>query len=180
VGRVEHLGSIRATVTGTYTVTLNAQGLSVLQKWVNTPSSNRGVIIANKANDNRLELRSSEYATSTSRPKLTVTWELPAPAPDAGTGDGGLIPTAGTYKSTCDGSGGVWIDSTHFLNFNDESQTARIYPQGKSALPVQSKDLSSAIGLSSSDEADFEDAARVGNRVYVTTSQARNTCCETC
>jgi uncharacterized protein DUF3616 len=177
------LGSITASATGTYTVTLNAQGLAVVQKWVTTPSSNRGVIIANRDNDNRLELRSSEYSTKTARPKLMVTWEVSGTdagtdggTPDAGTGgsDGGLIPTPGTYKTTCDGSGGVWIDSAHFLNFNDESQTARIFPQGRSATPVQSKDLSSAIGLSSSDEADFEDAARVGNRVYVTTSQARN------
>jgi hypothetical protein len=169
------LGSIRASTTGTYTVPLNAQGLTVVQKWVTTPSSNRGVIIANKDNDNRLEIRSSEYSTKTSRPKLTVTWEVSGT--DAGTGggsDGGLNPNAGTYKTTCDGSGGVWIDATHFLNFNDESQTARIFTQGQSGTPVQSKDLSSAIGLSSSDEADFEDAARMGNRIYVTTSQARN------
>ncbi|PTL83229.1 DUF3616 domain-containing protein [Vitiosangium sp. GDMCC 1.1324] len=169
------LGSIKASSTGTYTVTLNASGLAVVQKWVTTPSNNRGVIIANKDNDNRLELRSSEYSTKSSRPKLTVTWELPT-SPDAGTGggDGGSPMVPGTYKGTCDGSGGVWIDSTHFLNFNDESQGARIFTQGQSASAVQNKDLSSALGLSSSDEADFEDAARVGNRIYVTTSQARN------
>ncbi|WNG50992.1 DUF3616 domain-containing protein [Archangium minus] len=159
------LGSIRASSTGTYTVTLNARGLAVVQKWVSTPSSNHGVIIANKDNDNRLEIRSSEYSTRSSRPKLTVTWELPG-------SDGGT--DAGTYKGTCDGSGGVWIDATHFLNFNDESQSARIFTQGATASSVQSKDLSSALGLSSSDEADFEDAARVGNRIYVTGSQARN------
>lgn len=172
------LGSIRASATGTYTVTLNARGLEVVQKWVSTPSSNHGVIIANKDNDNRLEIRSSEYSTRSSRPKLTVTWDMPGGGTDAGTGGGDAgtppAPTAGTYKGTCDGSGGVWIDSTHFLNFNDESQSARIFTQGTTASSVQSKDLSSALGLSSSDEADFEDAARVGNRIYVTGSQARN------
>lgn len=159
------LGSIRAAATGTYTVTLNTAGLDVVRRWVTSPSSNHGLILANKDNDNRLELRSSEYSTKSARPKLTVTWDVAA---------GGLDPNPGTYKGTCDGSGGVWIDSTRFLNFNDESQTARIFPQGQSATAVQSKDLSSALGLSSSDEADFEDAARVGNRVYVTTSHARN------
>ncbi|QSQ24405.1 DUF3616 domain-containing protein [Pyxidicoccus parkwayensis] len=163
------LGSIRAAATGTYNVALNAAGLDVVRRWVTTPSSNNGLILANKDNDNRLEVRSSEYSTKSARPKLTVTWDVPSP--DGGTG---LNPNPGTYKGTCDGSGGVWIDSTRFLNFNDESQTARIYPQGQSATAVQSKDLGSALGLSSSDEADFEDAARVGNRVYVTTSHARN------
>ncbi|QRO00221.1 DUF3616 domain-containing protein [Archangium violaceum] len=175
------LGSIRAAATGTYTVTLNARGLEVVRKWLTTPSSNHGVILANKDNDNRLEIRSSEYSTRSSRPKLTVTWELPGTDAGTGGGDGGVdagtdggVQTAGTYRSTCDGSGGVWIDTSHFLNFNDESQTARIFAQGKSASPVQSKELSSAIGISSSDEADFEDAARVGNRIYVTSSHARN------
>jgi hypothetical protein len=175
------LGSIRAAATGTYTVPLNARGLEVVRKWLTTPSSNHGVILANKDNDNRLEIRSSEYSTRSSRPKLTVTWELPGTDAGTGGGDGGVdagtdggVQTAGTYRSTCDGSGGVWIDTSHFLNFNDESQTARIFAQGKSASPVQSKELSSAIGISSSDEADFEDAARVGNRIYVTSSHARN------
>ncbi|WNG16698.1 DUF3616 domain-containing protein [Cystobacter fuscus] len=174
------LGSIRASATGTYTVTLNAQGLEVMRGWVANPASNHGVIVANKDNDNRLEIRSSEYSTKTSRPKLTVSWEVSSGdgGTDGGSGsDGGTdggAPIAGTYKGTCDGSGGVWLDSTHFLNFNDESQTARVFAQGSGATAVQSKDLNSALGLSSSDEADFEDAARVGNRVYVTTSHARN------
>lgn len=174
------LGSIRASATGTYTVPLNAAGIAVVQKWVSTPSSNHGVIIANKDNDNRLEIRSSEYSARSARPKLAVTWELSGAdagtggggSPDAGTGVG--APDAGTYRGTCDGSGGVWIDATHFLNLNDEGQVARIFAQGQNASAVQSKDLSSALGLSSSDEADFEDVARVGNRLYVTTSQARN------
>jgi hypothetical protein len=163
------LGSLRAAATGTYTVTLNAAGLDLVRRWVTTPASNQGLILANKDNDNRLELRSSEYSTKSARPNLMVTWDVGTP--DGGTG---LDPNPGTYKGTCDGSGGVWIDSTRFLNFNDESQTARIFPQGQSATALQSKDLGSALGLSSSDEADFEDAARVGNRAYVTTSHARN------
>ncbi|WP_224245491.1 DUF3616 domain-containing protein [Hyalangium gracile] len=170
------LGFIRAAATGTYTVTLNARGVEAVQRWVGTPSSNHGVIIANKDNDNRLELRSSEYSTKSSRPKLTVTWDVSVADGGTGGGDGGTppVPAPGTYKGTCDGSGGVALDATHFLNFNDESQTARIFAQGTSASAVQSRDLGSALGLSSSDEADFEDAARVGNRIYVTTSHARN------
>ncbi|SEU37185.1 DUF3616 domain-containing protein [Stigmatella erecta] len=163
------LGAVKASSTGTFTVALNASGLAVVQTWVAAPSLNRGLIIANKDNDNRLEIRSSEYSTPSARPKLTVVWELPN-----GEEPGGGTPQPGTYAGTCDGSGGAWIDSNHFLNFNDESQTARIFRQGSQASAVQSQELSSALGLSSSDEADFEDAARVGNRIYVTTSHARN------
>ncbi|SEN08647.1 Protein of unknown function [Stigmatella aurantiaca] len=163
------LGAVKASSTGTYTVALNASGLEVVQKWVAAPSLNRGLLIANKDNDNRLEIRSSEYSTTSARPQLTVVWELPS-----GEEPGGGAPQPGTYAGTCDGSGGAWIDANHFLNFNDESQTARIFRQGSQASAVQSKELSSALGVSSSAEADFEDAARVGNRIYVTTSHARN------
>jgi hypothetical protein len=163
------LGAVKAASTGTYTVVLNAAGLEVVQRWVATPAFNRGLIIANKDHDNRLEIRSSEYSTKSARPKLTVVWELPGGEEPGG---GGAQP--GTYVGTCDGSGGAWLDATHFLNFNDESQTARIFRQGSPASAVQSQELSGALGLSSSDEADVEDAARVGNRVYVITSHARN------
>ncbi|ADO72755.1 DUF3616 domain-containing protein [Stigmatella aurantiaca] len=163
------LGALKASSTGTYTVALNAAGLEVVKRWVAAPSLNQGLIVANKDNDNRLEIRSREFSDKSSRPKLTVVWELPS-----GEEPGGGEPQAGTYSGTCDGSGGVWIDSGHFLNFNDESQTARIFGQGLSSPAVQSKELSSALGLSASEEADLEDAARVGNRIYVTSSHARD------
>ncbi len=97
------MGSLRAAATGAYTVSLNAQGLAAVQRWVATPLSNHGLIIANKDNDNRLELRSSEYSTRSVRPKLVVSWELPSGdggTPDGGGGDGGVppAPAAGTYK----------------------------------------------------------------------------------
>ncbi|TQF13801.1 DUF3616 domain-containing protein [Myxococcus llanfairpwllgwyngyllgogerychwyrndrobwllllantysiliogogogochensis] len=161
------LGTLRAPATGTYTVALNAQGVAAVQRWVSTPASNQGLILANKDNDNRLELRSSEYSTKASRPRLTVTWEA------SGT-PGGEVPASGTFKGTCDGSGGAWVDGTHFLNVNDESQSVRIYTRSQSATAVKTQDVSAAIGLSSSDEADLEDVARVGNRLYVTGSHARN------
>lgn len=166
---VASLGSITALATGSYTVTLNAMGVAAVQRWVSTPSSNHGVVLANKDNDNRLEVRSREYGTKSARPLLAVGWD------PAGTTSGATLDaTPGTYPSACDGSGGVWIDSTHFMDFNDETQAARIYTQGRASTLVQSTDLGSALGLTSSQEADFEDAARVGNRVYVTGSHARD------
>ncbi|WP_163870949.1 DUF3616 domain-containing protein [Myxococcus eversor] len=161
------LGALRAPATGTYTVALNASGVAAVQRWVSTPANNQGLILANKDNDNRLELRSSEYSTKASRPKLTVTWDTQGTPSEE-------VPASGTFKGTCDGSGGAWVDGTHFLNVNDESQTVRVFARSQSASAVKSQDVSSAIGISSSDEADLEDVARVGNRLYVTGSHARN------
>jgi len=92
----------------------------------------------------------------------------------AGTGETTLDPTPGNYKQTCDGSMGVMIDATHFLDGNDEEQGMRLYTRGANANPLKTIDVSSMIGLSSGDEADFEDAARVANRVYVIESHGRN------
>jgi len=66
------------------------------------------------------------------------------------------------------------IDATHFLDGNDEEQGMRLYTRGANANPLKTIDVSSMIGLSSGDEADFEDAARIGNRVYVIESHGRN------
>jgi len=85
-----------------------------------------------------------------------------------------LDPTPGKYKQTCDGSFGVMIDARHFLDGNDENQGMRLYTRGANANALQNLDVSSAIGLSTSDEADLEDAARIGNRVYVISSQGRD------
>lgn len=85
-----------------------------------------------------------------------------------------LDPTPGTYARTCDGSMGVMIDATHFLDGSDERQQMRLYVRGTGGDPQKSIDVSSAIGLSSGDEADFEDATRIGNRIFVIASHGRN------
>ncbi|MGQ0507196.1 MAG: hypothetical protein ACT4TC_17950, partial [Myxococcaceae bacterium] len=84
-------------------------------------------------------------------------------------------PGPGTYRGTCDGSGAVELGGDYFLTVNDEEQTARVYRRANSAAgPVAQVDLSAGIGMSTTDEADFEDMARVGNRVYVISSHGRN------
>lgn len=170
------LGAVRAIATGTYTFNLNAAGIAVLQQWVADPAASRGFILASKSASNRLELRSREYATKTARPKLSLTWELPAP--DGGSGsDGGstpLDPTPGVYKGTCDGSAAIALDGQYFLDANDEDQQLRVYRRGASATAAQAFDVSRAIGLSTSDEADLEGAARVGDRVFITGSHGRD------
>ena len=51
----------------------------------------------------------------------------------AGSGEITLDPTPGSYKQTCDGSMGVMIDATHFLDGNDEEQGMRLYTRGDDA-----------------------------------------------
>jgi len=141
------------------------------------------MFVADGDNDNRLEFRASEYGTKSARPRLTVSWEPPADETGTDTGSEGpesgeppfaLVPTPGHYRGTCDGSGAVALDDGYFLDFNDENQNLRIYAQGASAAAVQSLDINAGLGLAVGEEADLEDAARVGDRVYVISSHARN------
>jgi hypothetical protein len=68
----------------------------------------------------------------------------------------------------------VMIDATHFLDGNDEEQGMRLYTRSTGGNPLKTINVSSGIGLSSGDEADFEDAARIGNRIFVIGSHGRN------
>jgi len=99
----------------------------------------------------------------------------------AGTSSGGagggeivLEPGPGNYRQTCDGSLGVFLDGEHFLDGNDEDQGLRIYRRGSDGIPLRTLDVSSSLGLASSDEADLEDAARIGNRIYIVSSHSRD------
>lgn len=68
------LGSITASGTGAYTINLNSSGIALVQSWVNNPSANYGFIITDGANSNGVDFSSSEAATVSQRPKLTVTY----------------------------------------------------------------------------------------------------------
>ena len=106
-----------------------------------------------------------------------------APRLDGGGGDGGgepdaaisLDPASGTYREACDGSGAIALDFLHFLDVNDENQGARVYRRGADAAPVRTLDLSAALGLTTADEGDLEDVARIGARLYIISSHGRNT-----
>lgn len=84
---------------------------------------------------------------------------------------GGGIPGTATYSSTSDGSAAVWAGD-HFINFNDETNIARLYKAGTSSSSVKTFDLTSGLGLNN--EADFEDALRIGNDVLLISSHGRN------
>lgn len=86
-------------------------------------------------------------------------------------GGGSGIPGTATYQSTADGSAALWAGN-HFINFNDETNIAGLYKAGTGSSFVKSWNLTSGLGLTN--EADFEDAARIGNDVLLITSHGRN------
>ncbi|MWC29647.1 DNRLRE domain-containing protein [Paenibacillus sp. MMS18-CY102] len=69
------LGAITATATGSYTVTLNAAGIGIVQGWIANSANNKGVIISNSSNTDGLDFSSSEAPTASQRPKLTITYQ---------------------------------------------------------------------------------------------------------
>lgn len=68
------LGSFTPLTTGVYTITLNAAGVALVQSWVNG-SANNGLMIVDSSSSNGIDIRSSERATISSRPKLTITYQ---------------------------------------------------------------------------------------------------------
>ena len=91
---------------------------------------------------------------------------------------GGLVsldPTPTIYRGTCDGSGALALSFTHFVDINDENQSARIYQRAMSTAPIQTIDIGASLGVAANIEADLEDLERIGNRVFMTTSHGRKT-----
>jgi hypothetical protein len=68
------LGTVTASAQGSYTLTLNSAGLNLVQSWVDTPSTNNGIIIANTTNADALFFRPRHASNTANRPKLTVTY----------------------------------------------------------------------------------------------------------
>ena len=102
------LGAITASVTGPFTVILNAAGVAWIQNWVDNPSANNGFIAANSATTDGLDFRSSEYATATQRPKLSVTYSSPVADTEDPTAPANLQETAKTDTTASLG----WTAST--------------------------------------------------------------------
>jgi hypothetical protein len=69
------IGSLLATTAGTYTITLNAAGISKVQSWVADPTTNHGLILLDYVPSDRLSMHSSEAATVSVRPTLIVSYE---------------------------------------------------------------------------------------------------------
>lgn len=72
------LGVTAPTANGLVTVNLNANGLAVLQNWLNFPAKNYGLYLSKTTATDTLRLDSRERSTANLRPKLTITFKPPS------------------------------------------------------------------------------------------------------
>lgn len=79
------LATVEPRATGAYTVTLNAAGVAAIQRWVDSPSTNHGFIVANASSGDGFAFSSREATTASRRPRLTVGYDPASAAADAGT-----------------------------------------------------------------------------------------------
>jgi len=69
------LGKAGASDEGPFVFNLNADGIALVQSWIDDPSSNHGLIVLDYGNTDGLDFDSREAVTAESRPKLTVETE---------------------------------------------------------------------------------------------------------
>ena len=95
------LGGISAGSTGNNTTTLNSDGIALINQWISTPASNYGFVLANSTATDGLDFRSSAHSTASTRPVLSITYELGAGAGDtvAPSAPANLINTATGRKT---------------------------------------------------------------------------------
>ncbi len=65
-------GTVTPSATGERTFALSA---AVVQRWVDNPTTNQGIIIANATNSDGFDFYSRESSTSSQRPRLNVVFE---------------------------------------------------------------------------------------------------------
>ena len=72
----DELGNLAATSTGTNVITLNETAEALIQRWIDQPSSNYGLILQDydDAKTNGVDFASREATNVSHRPKLTVTY----------------------------------------------------------------------------------------------------------
>jgi hypothetical protein len=106
-------GVIAARTLGTLRVDLNDVGRSAVQRWIDDPLTNHGLIFQNYATaTDGLDFRSSESATVSQRPRLIVTYTAP-PATDPPADPQNAAPTvsAGPDQSIVSGQSALLAGS---------------------------------------------------------------------
>jgi ferric-dicitrate binding protein FerR (iron transport regulator) len=68
------LGLLVPADAETHLIRLNADGLALVQSWIDAPDANHGFVIPGGDLSNGLQLHSREYPDAVRRPKLTVTY----------------------------------------------------------------------------------------------------------
>ncbi len=100
-------GAVVGTLTGSgaRSVTLNADGIALVQAWVNG-GLNAGILLANASNTDGLDVASSEHSTVSYRPKLTVTYTT-SESGSGGSGGGGSTGAGSASSGGATTSGGT-------------------------------------------------------------------------
>jgi hypothetical protein len=148
-------GRLTPADTGLYTFTLNP---ALVQSWLDAPSSNEGIILANAANSNRLIFDCRETATASNRPMLTVHYNdngntatatpeptntpVPTATPTPTATPAGELLYAGF--STSPTLGGVGYSDEDILTYDTATASWAIYFDG------------SDVGLNNSDASDVD------------------------
>jgi hypothetical protein len=68
------IGSLTAPSSGSRTLTFNALGISTVQQWVNSPTSNQGFIVQHYGVSDSIDFSSTEVNTAANRPILRITY----------------------------------------------------------------------------------------------------------
>ncbi|WP_460994633.1 DNRLRE domain-containing protein [Spongiibacter taiwanensis] len=72
--RGDQVGSFSPTSQGGYTINLNADGVALVHRWIDS-GVNDGVLIQSGGTNNGIDMRSSEYGTQNQRPTLTISYQ---------------------------------------------------------------------------------------------------------
>ncbi|MCS6850166.1 MAG: DUF3616 domain-containing protein [Gemmataceae bacterium] len=78
------------------------------------------------------------------------------------------------YVEMCDASAAVALSNDLFVVANDEDNVLRVYSRSQPGKPLSHFDLSSFLGVKTSQEADIEGGTRLGDHCWWVTSHARN------
>ncbi len=92
---------------GSVTVELNAAGVALVQSWIDSPSSNRGILVQGYDSSNGAAFSSRETGTVDRRPQLTIQVEdVDTPPPDDPTNEAPVV-VAGADQTVYSGSDAV-------------------------------------------------------------------------
>ena len=76
------LCTFNAGSTGPLTINLNADGIALVQSWVDGTLANNGIVVSDTVTGNGADFDSSESVTAVNRPRLEVTYTVPVAPPN--------------------------------------------------------------------------------------------------
>ncbi len=111
------LGAFTPANSGFQTIQLNADGIALVQSWVDDPSTNGGIILADSGATDGADFDCSETGSAANRPKLSLTYSGGSspinPTADAGPDQTVVDSDGNNFETvTLDGSGSTDLDGT--------------------------------------------------------------------